>query len=190
MNHPITQAAGSIGCDSTKTTRCDSTQSMKPGVLGAHPVGVGIGAVGVGAAAGAAGGAVAGPIGAVAGAAVGAVVGGLAGSATAEALDPTMETKYWRETYSTRPYANTALGYDEYAPAYQYGWESFDTRGGSGKTFESVEADLGRGWDKAKGTSKLGWDKAKAATHDAWDRVMHSGKGECATAKVASNGKY
>jgi hypothetical protein len=190
MNHPSPNAAKSAGCDSAKTTSCDSGQNLKAGVLGAHPIGAGVGAVGVGAAAGAAGGAVAGPIGAVAGAAIGAVVGGLAGSATAELLDPNIETTYWRENFSTRPYGSSTPGYDEFAPAYQYGWESYGNHGGAGKTFESVEADLGRGWDKAKGASKLGWDKAKVATHDAWDRVMHSGKGHCATATAASNSKH
>ncbi len=172
-----------------KSQSCDSGQSMKPGALGAHPVGMGLGAVGVGAAAGAAGGAMAGPIGAVAGAAVGAVVGGIAGAATAEALDPTVETAFWRETHPTRPYANASMGYDEYAPAYRYGWESFGRRGAEGATFETVEADLGRGWDKAKGASRLGWDKAKEATHDAWDRVMTAGRGETHSAPASFNGK-
>lgn len=146
-------------------------QDPKSGVLGSHPVGVGVGAVGTGAAVGAVGGAIAGPVGAIAGAAVGAVVGGIAGSAAAEAINPTVETKYWRESHSSRPYANAANGYDEFAPAYRYGWESFGRNAGQSKTFESVEADLGRGWDKAKGESRLAWDQAKSATKDAWARV-------------------
>ncbi|MBX3379050.1 MAG: hypothetical protein KF805_03060 [Phycisphaeraceae bacterium] len=147
------------------------TQDPKPGPLGAHPLGVGVGAVGAGAAAGAAGGAIGGPVGAVAGAVVGAVVGGMAGSAVAEAIDPTFEGNYWREKYSTRPYADSKVNFEEYSPAYRYGWESFGRSESKGKTFDNVEADLGRGWDKAKGTSTLAWDKAKPATRDAWDRV-------------------
>lgn len=72
-----------------RTPPQNSKQEPKTGVLGAHPVGVGLGAVGAGAAAGAAGGAIAGPAGAVAGAAVGAVVGGLAGNTAAEVVNPT-----------------------------------------------------------------------------------------------------
>ena len=147
--------------------------------LGSHPVGVGLGAVGVGAAAGAAGGAIAGPVGAVAGAAVGAVVGGMAGGAAAQALDPNVESKFWRETHPSKPYANSGYGYDEYAPAYRYGWESFGQHGTQGKTFEHVEQDLAHGWDQAKGTSRLTWDKAKEATREAWNRVklaMHCGQ--------------
>jgi len=147
----------------------------KTGAMGAHPVGVGLGAIGAGAAAGAAGGMIAGPLGAVAGAVGGAVVGGLAGKAAAESINPTVETKYWQESHSSRPYAIPTLGYEEFAPAYRYGWESFGRRG-YGQTFEGLENDLGRGWDKAKGSSHLAWDQAKSATRDAWDRVEQAAR--------------
>jgi hypothetical protein len=164
----------------------ESNGGPKSGVLGAHPVGVGLGAVGAGAAAGAVGGAIAGPVGAVAGAAVGAVVGGLAGKAAAEAVNPTVETTYWRENHAARPYAHSDIGYIEYAPAYRYGWESFGRRGGQGQTFESVEADLGRGWDKAKGLSHLGWDKAKEASREAWNRVRIAANGHAPQTETAA----
>ncbi|MGH7132715.1 MAG: hypothetical protein ACREJO_12290 [Phycisphaerales bacterium] len=157
-------------------TAKDLNVDPKSGILGSHPVATGVGAVAAGAAAGAAGGVVAGPVGAVAGAAVGAVVGAVAGKATAEAINPTIETKFWRDTHASKPYATSALGYDEYATAYQYGWESYGRSGGNGKTFDSVESDLGRGWDKAKGASSLGWDKAKSATREAWARVELAAK--------------
>ncbi len=96
------------------------------------------------------------------------------GKATAEAVNTTIETKYWRETHSSMPYSQTSYGYEEFAPAYQYGWESFGRRGADSQTFDSVEADLGRGWDRAKGSSRLGWDQAKSATRDAWERVKHA----------------
>jgi len=139
-----------------------------------HPVGVGVGAVGAGAAAGAAGAVIGGPIGAVLGAAAGAVVGGLVGKVAAESINPTVETKYWRENHSSRPYGHDILGYEEYAPAYQYGWENFKRTGADNSTFETVEADMGRGWDRAKGTSKLAWNDAKDASRDAWNRVRDS----------------
>ena len=149
----------------------DANRDPVSGALGAHPIGVGLGAVGTGAAAGAAGGALGGPVGAVVGAAVGAVVGGLAGKSAAEVVNPTVETKYWQENYSSRPYAQTSFSYEEFAPAYRYGWESFGHRTGPSQTFDSIESDLGRGWDKAKAGSRLAWDQAKTATRDAWDRV-------------------
>ena len=120
-----------------KTNITDSKTDDKSG----HPVGVGVGAVGTGAAAGAAGGLIAGPVGAVVGAVAGAVVGGLAGKAAAESINPTIEAKYWRENYSSRPYAHSVMGYEEYAPAYQYGWENFKQTDGPDSTFETIEAE-------------------------------------------------
>ena len=146
------------------------------GEKGAHAVGVGIGAIGGGAAAGAVGGAVAGPVGMAAGAVIGAVAGGMAGKATAEVVNPTLEEKFWREKHASRPYAKGANGYDQYAPAYKYGWECAGRGCKQGQTFDSVEGDLSRGWDKAKGTSSLAWAEAKGATRDAWERVAGTGE--------------
>src|SRR6186997_2081540 len=101
----------------------DTNPDPITGAPGSHPIGTGIGAAGAGAA-GAAIGAVAGPIGAAVGAVVGAVAGGLAGKGVAEAVNPTAEDAYWRENFSTRPYVAQGTAYDEYRPAYQYGWES------------------------------------------------------------------
>ncbi len=70
---------------------------------GAHPVGVGVGAAVTGALTGAAAGALGGPIGAAVGVVAGAVAGGLGGKAVAESIDPTVEDKYWREAYPSRP---------------------------------------------------------------------------------------
>jgi hypothetical protein len=160
-----------IRTTTTTTRTTDSNRDPISGTMGAHPVGVGVGSVGVGAAAGALGGAVAGPVGAVVGAAVGAVVGGLAGKATAELIDPTSEAAYWHDHHAERPYAVTTHTYEDFAPAYKYGWESFTAESNRDKPFDSIEADLGRGWDRAKGTSRLAWDNAKVATREAWERV-------------------
>lgn len=160
-----------------RTPGADANRDPITGAPGAHPIGTGLGAMGAGAAAGAAGGMVAGPVGAVAGAVVGAVAGAMVGKAAAEAVNPTVETKFWKESYASRPYANGGFSYDEYAPAYRYGWESFGKSDSKGKRFDSVEADLQRGWDQAKGTSRLGWEQAKAATKDAWDRVEQAARG-------------
>src|SRR5580693_9704396 len=102
----------------------DSNPDPITGEPGAHPVGTGVGAAAAGAAAGAAGGLVGGPVGAAVGAVVGAVAGGLAGKGVAESIDPTVEDRYWRANYTQRPYYDKNTAYDEYQPAYQYGWES------------------------------------------------------------------
>lgn len=144
------------------------------GTPGAHPLGTGLGAVGVGAAVGAAGGAVAGPIGAAVGAVVGAVAGGLGGKMTAEAFNPTIESDHWRRTYTTRPYALATYTYDEFEPAYRYGWETAQTSDDKNQTFEHIEDGLSKGWDKVKGGSRLAWNQARDATRDAWTRVRSS----------------
>lgn len=160
-----------------KNARRDDNRDPITGAPGAHPVGAGLGAVGGGAAAGAAVGAVAGPVGAAIGAVAGGIAGGLAGKAIAESVNPTDEDAYWRENFAKRPYA-TGAKYDEYAPAYRYGWESQGQYAKQGKSFDSVEPDLRRSWDSRKGKSQLSWDRAKEATRDAWNRVERAIPGD------------
>lgn len=152
--------------------RTDANRDPISGAPGAHPIGTGVGAALGGAAAGAAAGAVAGPPGAVIGAVVGAVAGGLAGKATAEAIDPTAEEAYWREEFRTRPYVTGGSTFDDYGPAYRYGVDSYQSQ--PGRTFDEIEADLGRDWARARGSSKLEWDRAKLATRDSWQRLSDS----------------
>ena len=150
-------------------THADANRDPLSGEAGAHPVGTGLGTAAGGAAAGAAGGAVAGPIGAIVGAVVGGIAGGLAGKGVAESIDPTVEDAHWRSTYNTRPYSKSGHSYDEYQPAYQYGWESRSQH--AGRSFDEAEGDLAQGWEKAKSKSSLAWDHAKHATRDAWERI-------------------
>ena len=138
------------------------------GETGAHPVGVGLGAAGVGAA-GAAIGSVVGPIGTAVGAVIGAVAGGLMGKGVAESIDPTIEDAYWRDNYASRPYAAQGSSYDEIAPAYRYGWESRSKH--AGRSFDEVETDLGRDWTSQPTRSRMTWDKARPAARDAWERI-------------------
>lgn len=137
---------------------------------GAHPVGVGIGTAAGGAAAGMAAGAAAGPVGAAVGAVIGGVAGGLAGKAAAEAIDPTAEDAYWRENYKSRPYVAKNATYDAYQPAYRYGWEASSQY--PDRSFADVETDLEKGWQSARGRSKLSWEKAMPAVQDAFDRTI------------------
>lgn len=143
---------------------------------GSHPVGTGVGAAVGGAAgiagaiaAGAAVGTAAGPVGTAVGAAVGAVAGGLMGKGVAEGINPSVEHEYWRNEYPNRPYMDSTIPYDEYAPAYQYGWES--QVAAPDRSFDEVEADLAQNWRGVRGKSRLEWERAKAASRDAWERM-------------------
>jgi hypothetical protein len=137
------------------------------GAPGSHPIGTGIGAAGAGAA-GAAIGSVVPGVGTAVG---GAVAGGLAGKAVAEAVNPTEEDAYWRDNFSSRPYAaGSDYTYeDDFGPAYRHGYTARTQY--PGKTYDEVESNLQRDWDRSKGKSRLEWDKAKFAARDAWDRV-------------------
>ena len=150
-----------------RRTNTDENHDPLTGASGSHKVGTAAGAV-AGGAAGAAVGSAGGPVGTVVGAAVGAVVGGFAGKGIAEQIDPTVEDAYWRDNFMSRPYASGST-YDEYEPAYRYGWDSYSRY--PGRRFDEVESDLSHDWDRAKGESKLTWDRAKVATRDAWNRV-------------------
>lgn len=132
------------------------------------------GGVAGGAAAGAAAGGMTGPVGAAVGAAVGAVVGAMAGRNMK--VDPVAEDTYWRDNYSTRPYVTSGSSYDDYAPAYRYGADSYSRY--PGRSFDDVESDLSRDWASARGKSSLEWEHAKHATRDAWHRVERALPGD------------
>lgn len=147
----------------------DTNPDPITGQPGSHPVEAGVGAAAGGLAAGAALGAVAGPIGAAVGAVAGAVAGGYCGKAVAETYDPTAEDAYWRQNYSSRPYYQADTSYDEYRPAYQYGWETRSRYADA--RFDDVEADLERDWANSQGSSSLTWERAKHGVRDAWERL-------------------
>ncbi|MBV7541674.1 PA2169 family four-helix-bundle protein [Acidovorax sp. sic0104] len=134
---------------------------------GSHPVGTGVGAAMGGAAAGAAAGAFGGPVGAAVGGVAGAVVGGLAGKAAAEAVNPTAEDAYWRESYDREPYFVSGRTYDQYRPAYELGWSSVGRYEGD---FDAVEPRLADDW-RARHSDGLAWTDARPATRAAWDRA-------------------
>ncbi|WP_040769071.1 hypothetical protein [Novipirellula maiorica] len=141
------------------------------GEAGAHPVGTGLGAALGGAATGAAAGAVAGPVGTVAGAVIGGVAGGLAGKAVAEKIDPTVEVAYWRTEHQNRDYYNDQYSYDDYAPAYQAGWESFDPD--VNEDWADRERIARQRWEEEGGAPLMPWDDARPAAEDAYARVQN-----------------
>lgn len=153
----------------------DMNRDPLSGAPGAHPIGTGLGAAG-GAAAGAAIGAVGGPVGMVVGGAVGAVVGGLGGKAAGEAVNPTGEDAHWRSNYASESYVKPGLGYEDYSPAYQLGYNGRSQY--QGKSFEQAETSLASEWERTKGQSRLAWQDAKPATQAAWHRVERALPGD------------
>lgn len=86
-------------------------------------------------------------------------------------LTASMENEYWRRNHVSKTYGHPDYGYDQYEPAYRYGWEAYSRRGASGRKFEEIEQELGRGWEHLKGASRLSWMEAKDAVRAAWDRL-------------------
>lgn len=154
-----------------ETQLADSGSNRDPlsGEVGAHPIGVGIGAVAGGMAVGAAIGTVAGPAGAAVGALLGAIAGGLVGKGAAELVEPTADDAYWRANYAARAYASSDYAWDDYEPAYRYGVHHYNRNVGRG--FDEAEQDMGSRWEAARGSSTLAWDAARWASRDAWERA-------------------
>jgi len=84
--------------------------------------------------------------------------------------------RYWGENYSSRPYYQSGRSYDDYRPAYNYGWDSAHRH--QGRTWDQAENDLEHGWEQAKGKSQLAWSDAKHAARDAWHRVERAMPGD------------
>ncbi len=99
----------------------------------------------------------------------------VAGPEARSRVDPVVEDDYWRTHYSNQEYVERNAPYSAYQPAYRTGYEG---RGQyPGKTYDEVEADLQRGYEKSKDNSTLSWDKARKAARDAWNRVALAGPG-------------
>ena len=100
---------------------------------------------------------------------------GFAGSAplSGPAFD-TAEDTFWRSQYLREVYFLNGMTYDDYEPAYRFGYESHKRY--AGRKFDEVERDMGHEWDKVKAKSRLGWEHAKHAVRAAWERLEHAVK--------------
>jgi hypothetical protein len=133
-----------------------------------HSIGAGTGAV-AGAVTGAAVGAAGGPVGAAVGAVAGGVLGAKAGDSIAEAVNPTEYTTHFKQNYNTAPYYQSGREWNDYAPAYKYGYDTYGEY--RGRDFDSVENDLERKWAETRGESRLAWNEAREAVRDGWHHI-------------------
>ncbi len=81
------------------------------------------------------------------------------------------EDDYWGQNYNSRPYYEKNLNYDNYQPAYRTGYEGYVRYQNTGRTYDEVEPELQRDYERNYGSSGLGWEKAKHAARDAWYRL-------------------
>lgn len=150
----------------------NDTKGKKAAATGTGAVaGAAVGGVAGGATAGALAGGVTGPVGAAIGAAVGAVAGAVMAK---KAADPAIEDKYWKDNHTSRPYAQKDIGWEHYQPAYRHGVESYNRN--PDRSFDDLEPEMSRDWNRARGNSSLEWESARPAARDAWDRVKNAGE--------------
>lgn len=87
------------------------------------------------------------------------------------------EDRFWRENFSSRPYASENRNYEEFRPAYRFGTESAGRH--RGRDWNEAEPELRRDWEsyEHRGESRSTWEEIKHAAKDAWDRVTGEEKG-------------
>ena len=73
---------------------------------------------------------------------------------------------------------DSTFDYDtDYRPAYRYG--TYARSSYVGRDWDdSLESDLERGWDNARGTSRMGWSQARGTVKDAWHNFERAVPGD------------
>lgn len=128
---------------------------------------VGAGGI-IGAAAGATLGAVAGPLGAGLGAAAGSVIGGAIADKAQDELDPKVEELYWQEQHTKRSYYKSGDLYEDYLPAYRFGWENAIYKKYGDRSFEQIEPQLQTSWETGHSEP---WELVRDKVRDAFQRI-------------------
>ncbi|HEX2721775.1 MAG TPA: hypothetical protein VHM24_02575 [Gemmatimonadaceae bacterium] len=79
------------------------------------------------------------------------------------------DRSWWQDNYHTRPYATADRGFDDYEPAYRFGYGSASRY--HGKSWNEVEPHLRSDWDRFEGRGQSTWENMKDAVRDAWDNI-------------------
>jgi uncharacterized protein (TIGR02271 family) len=78
---------------------------------------------------------------------------------------------YYRKDWQTK-YASLGGTYDDYAPAYRYGYDMRRDARYQGRNWDDVESDLRSDWTTRYGSSGAStWERMKAAVRSGWDRM-------------------
>jgi len=78
---------------------------------------------------------------------------------------------YYRNDWQTN-YASQGGTYDDYAPAYRYGYDMRRDPRYQGRDWDAVESDLRSDWDTRYGSSGAStWERMKAAVRSGWNRM-------------------
>lgn len=113
------------------------------------------------------------------GAVIGGALGAVIGHRLSEATDPRGDLGHFEQVYRTTPYYVAGMRWDDYAPAYRYGLETYRTHGG--QPFEQAAQRLAQDWPQQRGISRLDWQQAEPAVAHAWreldDHLRAKGRG-------------
>ena len=82
----------------------------------------------------------------------------------------------FQQSYEKAPYYRDGQSWQDYEPAYKYGYDQYASA--TGRKWEEVKSELEQGWDKAKGESRMAWEQAKDAVRAGWDRVERAMPGD------------
>jgi len=125
-----------------------------------------------GVAAGAAIGSVGGPIGTIIGAIAGAAGGWWAGRTVSEAASRfgDNDDKHYRTAYEGRSDRLADRSYDDVRPAYQLGHLASENPDYNGKSFDTVETDLQKGWSNDLRAKHGDWATVRPYAEEAYSR--------------------
>ncbi|HZU27270.1 MAG TPA: YsnF/AvaK domain-containing protein [Bryobacteraceae bacterium] len=86
----------------------------------------------------------------------------------AEGEDVASQSDVWRRDYDTR-YAASGEPYENYRPAYEYGYRSASDPRWRGRSFDDAEQDLRTDYLRNNPTSA--WDRVRGAVRYGWERM-------------------
>ncbi len=130
-----------------------------------HVVGAGIGAIAAGFVMGGIGYLPFGVPGLVVGVVIGAAIGAIVGHRSMELADPRGDLGHFQQVYRNSNYYADGMGWEDYAPAYQLGLDSFERRQ---RDPDLTGAELEARWPAVRGTSRLEFAQAYPAIQHVW----------------------
>jgi hypothetical protein len=78
---------------------------------------------------------------------------------------------YWRDRYTSEPYYDNQLFFDDYEPAYQIGHTA--RAQDIIRAYEEIEGELETRWAKERGKSRLEWAQARSAVRRGWEEAVN-----------------
>jgi hypothetical protein len=153
-----------------------------------HEVGEAVGGVS-GVVTGAAIGSAGGPVGTVIGAIAGAVGGWWAGRTVAEAASTftSHDDNNYRQAYESRSDRLADRSYEDVRPAYQLGHIASENPDYNGKSFESIESDLQKGWGNDLRSKHGDWATVRPYAQEAYTSRSAAASTSSVTAREAAN---